>query len=233
MPASHSAIAERLDGVRERIALACERAGRQPDEVKLVAVSKTFPAQDILQAAESGQHSFGESRLQEAQPKLEELPAAMNYDWHFIGRVQRNKVRKLLPLFRTIHGIDSMKLAVHVDRVAEELGLKPQVFLQVNIGREDSKGGFDPDQMKDEAAKLSQLGSLRILGLMCIPPKVSDPEAARTWFVQMRELRQQLAPGFGPEFKQLSMGMSSDYEVAIEEGASVVRVGSAIFGGRE
>ena len=223
-------IAQGLDEVRQRMAAACERAGRGAEEVRLVAVSKTFPAQDIRQAIEAGQECFGESRLQEAQPKLEELSGHL--DWHFIGRVQRNKVRKILPLFPTIHGIDSLKLAQHTDRVAGELGLKPGVFLQVNIGREESKGGFDPDEIESLAPTLAGFAHLSILGLMCIPPAGPDPEAARPWFVEMRELKEKVTPDFASEFTHLSMGMSGDYEVAIEEGATLVRVGSAIFGGR-
>ena len=223
-------ISQRLDEIRQRMASACERSGRDPQSVRLVAVSKTFPAEAVIEASEAGQDCFGESRLQEAQPKLEQLPAG--FDWHFIGRVQRNKVRKILPLFGTVHGIDSMKLAEHTDRVAGEMGLRPKVFLQVNIGREESKGGFDPDEIETLAPTLAGLSHLTILGLMCIPPAGPDAESARPWFVAMRELKERLAPGFNGDFTHLSMGMSGDYEVAIEEGATLVRVGSAIFGGR-
>ena len=212
------------------MASACERARRDPSSVRLVAVSKTFPAEAVVEAIEADQSCFGESRLQEAQPKVEQLPDGL--DWHFIGRVQRNKVRKILPLFPTIHGIDSMKLAEHTDRVAAELGLRVNVFLQINIGREESKGGFDPDEIQDQVEVLSGLSHLTIRGLMCIPPAGPDAESARGWFVRMRGLQERIADGFGDEFNELSMGMSGDYEVAIEEGATLVRVGSAIFGGR-
>ena len=223
-------IAQSLMEVRQRIANACERSGRAADSVQLVAVSKTFPAEAVQAAHEAGQNCFGESRLQEAQPKVEQLPD--NFDWHFIGRVQRNKVRKILPLFGTIHGIDSLKLAEHTDRIAGELGLRPGVFLQVNIGGEESKGGFDPDQIEGESEALVRLSHLRILGLMSIPPAGPDSESARPWFIQMRELKERLDPAMDADFTELSMGMSGDYEVAIEEGATMVRVGSAIFGGR-
>lgn len=224
-------ISQRLAEVKDRIAAACARASRDPGTVKLVAVSKTFPAADVLEASQVGQTSFGESRLQEAQPKIEQLPAGL--DWHFIGRVQRNKVRKMLQLFGTIHGIDSLKLAEHADRVAGELGLKPKVFLQVNIGREESKGGFDPQEIVGQRAQLVGLSNLRILGLMCIPPAGPDAESARDWFIQMRGLQDEISSDFTDDFRDLSMGMSSDYEVAVEEGATIVRVGSAIFGGRD
>lgn len=231
MSGSTGSIPHRLREVRQRMAAACNRAGRDEKSVKLVAVSKTFPAKDVMHAVQAGQACYGESRLQEAEPKLEALPKDL--DWHFIGRVQRNKVRKILLLFGTIHGIDSIKLAHHTDRIAGELAIRPAVYLQVNIGGEESKGGFDVGQIQELAAELSQLGNLRILGLMCIPPVEQDQQAARGWFVRLRELQEKIAPEFGPEFDQLSMGMSSDYELAIEEGATVVRVGSAIFGGRD
>ncbi|MDX1680186.1 MAG: YggS family pyridoxal phosphate-dependent enzyme [Akkermansiaceae bacterium] len=223
-------IGQRLEEVRQRIAQACERSSRLPEDVRLVCVSKTFPAEDIQQAIDAGQLCFGESRLQEAQPKVEALQQGL--DWHFIGRVQRNKVRKILPLFGTIHGIDSMKLAHYTDRIAGELGLRPKVFLQVNIGCEESKGGFDPAELPELVGKLAGLDHLEILGLMCIPPNEDDISAVRSWFVQMRQLRDSLAaPGL--ELAQLSMGMSGDYEIAIEEGATQVRVGSGIFGSRD
>lgn len=225
-----NSIVQRLSEVRQRIVAACQRAGRDPDTVRLIAVSKTFPAEAVLQAIVAGHYRFGESRLQEAQAKLEQLPADLS--WHFIGRVQRNKVRKILPLFGTIHGIDSLKLSEHTDRVAAEMGLRPKVFLQVNIGREGSKGGFDPEQIGCEVDALIALNQIDIQGLMCIPPIEPDEQAARKWFIRLRELQQVLTPHFGAGFSQLSMGMSGDYEVAIEEGATVVRVGSAIFGGR-
>ncbi|MGA0899645.1 MAG: YggS family pyridoxal phosphate-dependent enzyme [Luteolibacter sp.] len=225
-----NSIVQRLSEVRQRIVAACQRAGRDPDTVRLIAVSKTFPAEAVLQAIVAGHYRFGESRLQEAQAKLEQLPADLS--WHFIGRVQRNKIRKILPLFGTIHGIDSLKLAEHTDRVAAEMGLRPKVFLQVNIGREGSKGGFDPEQIGCEVDALIALNQIDIQGLMCIPPIEPDEQAARKWFIRLRELQQVLTPHFGAGFSQLSMGMSGDYEVAIEEGATVVRVGSAIFGGR-
>jgi len=227
MPGS---IARQLAEVRERMREACVRSGRSPESVELIAVSKTFPATDVLEARQAGQVCFGESRLQEAEPKLAALPQGL--DWHFIGRVQRNKVRRILQLFATVHGIDSAKLAHHTDRIAAELGLKPSVFLQVNIGREESKGGFDPEAIEGEMEALLSLGNLRIRGLMCIPPIEAAAEDSRPWFVALRNLRDRLTSRFGVGLEDLSMGMSGDYEVAIEEGATFVRVGSAIFGRR-
>lgn len=224
-------IAQNLLSIREGVDRACRRSGREPEEVQLVAVSKTFPSEAVRDALESGHLVYGESRLQEAESKIADLPDTI--EWHFIGRVQRNKVRKILPLFDVIHGIDSTKLANYTDRIAEELRLKPKVFLQVNIGEEESKGGFAPGELIECAGELIQLKSLDIKGLMCIPPVGSDSESARIWFKKLAELKSRLEDRYQIKWPHLSMGMSSDYEVAIEEGATHVRVGSAIFGARE
>ena len=217
-----------LQDIRRRIASACRVAGSDPDEVTLVAVSKTFPVDAIRAAMAAGQRVFGESRVQEAEAKIDQLPATAC--WHFIGRVQRNKVRKILPRFDVIHAIDSLRLAQYADTIASELGLFPKVFLQVNIGGEATKGGFDPAVLRAEIEELLQLPRLEILGLMCIPPVGPDAEAARPWFAALRELRDQLQSSSGARLPGLSMGMSGDFEVAIEEGATHVRVGSSIFG---
>ena len=223
-------IAENLLAVTGRIGEACLRAGRESSSVELIAVSKTIAAESISEAFAAGQIIFGESRLQEAEGKLESLPCSLR--WHFIGRVQRNKVRKLLPLFDLIHAIDSFKLAAYTDDIAKELGLYPKVLLQINIANESSKAGFPPDEIRAEMESLLKLNRLEILGLMCIPPPGPDAESSRTWFSQLRSLRDSLEAEFGVELPVLSMGMSGDFEVAIEEGATHVRVGSAIFGKR-
>ncbi|MEO7101462.1 MAG: YggS family pyridoxal phosphate-dependent enzyme [Luteolibacter sp.] len=225
-----SEIAENLAGVAGRIESACARIGRDPSSVRLIAVSKTFPMDSVRLAVDAGQLYFGESKLQEAEPKIAASPGRLH--WHFIGRVQRNKVRKLLPLFEVIHAIDSLRLAAYTDEVAKELGLFPKVFLQVNVGGEASKGGFEPDELRSEMSDLLALDRLEIVGLMCIPPAAADAESARPWFVQLRELRDALEEEFNVRLPFLSMGMSGDYEIAIEEGATHVRVGSAIFGKR-
>ena len=224
------AVADNLAVVRERIQAACRRVGRNADSVELIAVSKTIPAAGIREALDAGQTLFGESRLQEAAAKIEALPAALH--WHFIGRVQTNKVRKLLPAFEVIHAIDSSRLAAYVDEIAAELGLFPKVFLQVNLAAESSKGGFEPARLRAEMAALLRLPRIEILGLMSIPPAGPDAESARPWFVRLRELRDSLEQEAGVGLPALSMGMSGDFEVAIEEGATHVRVGSAIFGSR-
>ncbi|MBU6170477.1 MAG: YggS family pyridoxal phosphate-dependent enzyme [Verrucomicrobia bacterium] len=223
-------IATNFAEVRQRMEAACRRVGREPSDVELVAVSKTFPVSDIAEAVKAGQLVFGESRLQEAEPKIDALPASLC--WHFIGSVQRNKVRKILQKFAVIHAIDSLRLAEYVNGIACELGNAAEVFLQVNVGGEASKGGFEAAVLRQEIGKLCALEHLRILGLMCIPPAGPDAESARRWFVSLRELRDELQTISGRQFSKLSMGMSGDYEVAIEEGATHVRVGSLIFGHR-
>lgn len=225
-----SGVAEQLAVVEDRIEDACRRAGRERSAVQLIAVSKTFPAESVQAAVDAGQRVFGESRQQEAEPKIVVLPPGLH--WHFIGRVQRNKVRKILPLFQTVHAIDSLRLADYTNQVAGELGLKPEIFLQVNLADEASKGGFDADTLHREIAALRALDHLSILGLMIIPPEEGEAEDARKWFAGLRELRDGLAAESGLPLPHLSMGMSGDYEIAIEEGATFVRVGSAIFGHR-
>jgi pyridoxal phosphate enzyme (YggS family) len=223
-------VAENLSVIAGKISAACLRAGRDVKSVELIAVSKTFPAGSVREAFEAGQRQFGESKIQEAEPKIAALPGSLH--WHFIGRVQRNKVRKMLQNFEVIHAIDSLRLASYTDEVAGELGLFPKVFLQVNVGAEASKGGFEHDVLRAEMESLLKLGRLEIIGLMCIPPVGPDAESARPWFALLREIRDALELEFGVMLPALSMGMSGDFEVAIEEGSTHVRVGSAIFGKR-
>jgi len=223
-------VADHLAEIRRRIAKSCVKAGRAASSVELIAVSKTFPADSVREAFEAGHALFGESKLQEAEPKIASLPAAIR--WHFIGRVQRNKVRRMLPLFDAVHAIDSLRLAAYTNEVASELGLFPKVFLQVNVGAEETKGGFDPEVLRLEMEQLLDLSRLEIAGLMCIPPVGPVAESSRPWFAKLREIRDGLEREFGVPLPALSMGMSGDFEVAIEEGATHVRVGSAIFGKR-
>jgi len=224
-------LAERLGSIRERIAAACVRGGRDPAEVRLLAVSKTFPAAAVREAWQAGQRDFGESRQQEAAPKVAELPEDIR--WHFIGKLQRNKVRKVLGDFGVIHSVDSLRLAEHVDRISGELGRCPKVYLEVNLAAEESKGGFTAEGLLDSLPKVAGLAHLDLEGLMAIPPDEGDAEAARRWFVGLRELRDRLESETGVPLPGLSMGMSGDFEVAAEEGSTIVRVGSAIFGTRD
>ncbi len=222
--------AENLDIVRSRIASAATRAGRNPAEVELVAISKTYPAKLVREAAEAGQELFGESRVQEALVKIPELPGRLR--WHFIGHLQANKVRKALPLFELIHGVDTMEIARDIDRIAAELGLHPRVLIEVNVSGEGSKHGFAPEALERGLEELLALPRLQVEGFMTMAPLAPEAEASRPCFAALRTLRDRLAVQAGIPFPTLSMGMSGDYEVAVEEGATLVRVGSAIFGGR-
>ena len=221
-----SEVAERLAAIRRRMEEACRRVSRPPEEVTLLAVSKTFPACSVQEAFEAGQMDFGESRQQEGCAKVEELPAGPR--WHFIGKLQRNKVRKILPVFPVLHSIDSLRLASHIDRIAGELSLRPSIYLEVNLAGETSKGGFCEEELGAALEEIRGMPRLAVCGLMVIPPVGASPEDSRPWFQKTREIRDKLLPGCG-----LSMGMSGDFEVAIEEGSTVIRVGSAIFGERE
>lgn len=223
-------VVRNLTSIRQRIDESCRLAGRDPSGVCLVAVSKTFPVEAIRDAFDAGQLVFGESRLQEAMPKIDALPSDIH--WHFIGRVQRNKLRKILAAFQVVHGIDSHGLAQAADRMASELGLSPQIFLQVNLGDEKTKGGFAPDELMDLLPALRKLDRLDIRGLMAIPPPAESEEQARRMFAALRLLRDRLQAAHSIALPDLSMGMSDDFEAAIHEGATHVRVGSAIFGNR-
>lgn len=223
-------LSENIGSVLEKIAGAARRAGRDPSEVGLVAVSKTHPAEVVREAAEAGQLLFGENRVQEALAKIPLLPARLR--WHLIGHLQSNKVRKALPLFELIHGVDSPGLARDIDRIAAEEGLFPRILLEVNVSGEGSKHGFDPAGLERHLEELLALPRLQIEGFMTMAPLAPEAGASRPHFRALRELRDRLAERTGVPFPTLSMGMSGDYEVGVEEGATLVRVGSAIFGAR-
>jgi PLP dependent protein len=223
-------IEENLARVREQIAIAAARAGRAAEEIELVAVSKLHAAEKVRAAAEAGQQLFGESRVQEARAKIPLLPSRLR--WHFIGHLQKNKIRHALPLFELFHGVDSLALAEEMHRIADDEGMQPRVLLEVNLAGEASKHGFAPDALRRDLEPALSLGRLTIEGLMTIPPLAPEPEASRPFFVALRELRDQLETEFKIGLPQLSMGMSGDFPIAIEEGATLVRVGTAIFGER-
>jgi pyridoxal phosphate enzyme (YggS family) len=225
-----SSIAENLERVRKQIAQAAAKSGRSVDDVDLVAISKTHAAEKVREAIEAGQALFGESRVQEARIKIPDLPSSTR--WHFVGHLQKNKIRHSLPLFELIHSVDSLALAQDINRIAEEDGLHPRVLLEVNVAGEGSKFGFDPEKLRAELESLLALPRLSILGLMCIPPIADEAEASRKYFVALRELRDRVQTEFHVDLAQLSMGMTQDYAVAVEEGATLVRVGTAIFGER-
>src|SRR5450432_3325737 len=223
-------IAANLEQVRARIAEAAQKCGRSPHDIELVAVSKTHAAEKVQAAVEAGQMVFGESRVQEARAKIPLLPSRLR--WHFIGHLQKNKIRHALPLIEMFHGIDSLALAQDVDRIAEEDGVRPRILLEVNLAGEASKHGFSPGTLRRDLEAALSLGRLTIEGLMTLPPLAPEAEASRGYFVALRDLRDQLEAEFKVRLPQLSMGMSGDYPIAIEEGATLVRVGTAIFGER-
>lgn len=223
-------IAANLERVGGEIAAAAARSGRLPNEIELVAVTKTHPAEKVQAAVEAGQTLFGESRVQEARAKIPLLPSRLR--WHFIGHLQKNKIRHALPLFELFHSLDSLALAENMQRLADEDGMQPRVLLEVNLAGEASKHGFAPEALRRDLEGLLSLGRLTIEGLMTIPPLAPEAEASRRFFVALRELRDNLETEFNLRLPQLSMGMSGDYAIAIEEGATMVRIGTAIFGSR-
>jgi PLP dependent protein len=225
-----SEITERLEQVRARIAEAAGRSKRSSEEIVLVAVSKGQDAEMIRLSLAGGQVLFGESKVQEARAKIPLLPS--NVRWHFIGHLQKNKVRHALPLFELIHSVDSLDLAGQIQRVAKEDGLFPRVLLEVNIAGEGTKFGFKPEDLHANMEQLLMLDRLSIDGLMTIPPVAEEAEASRRVFASLRQLRERMEEEFNLKLPELSMGMSGDYPVAIEEGATCVRVGTDIFGPR-
>ena len=224
------ATAANLEEIRRRMAEAARRSGRDPASVRLVAVSKTYPAEAVAAAAATGQRVFGESRVQESRDKIPACPPRL--EWHFIGHLQKNKVRQALPLFPFFHSIDSTALAGAIDRIAGETGVKAQGLLEVNVSGEETKHGFTPEELRAQFPTLSKLLHLRIRGLMTMAPYSDNPEDARPVFRTLRELRDELQSTYQQPLPELSMGMSGDFEPAIEEGATLVRVGSSIFGAR-
>ena len=226
-------IADNIRRVRTRMRQAAERAGRDPLAVRLVAASKTVDAARIRAAIAAGVTVLGENYLQETRQKLGQLGRA-GVEWHLIGPLQRNKVRYVFDLFDMMHALDRLALAEEINRRAERLGRRLPVLLEVNVGGETSKSGWTPDGLLNDVRQLAALPNIQVRGLMTIPPPTPQPAEARPFFRHVRQLRDRLAQaGYdGMTFDELSMGMTADYEVAIEEGATLVRVGTAIFGPR-
>jgi PLP dependent protein len=223
-------VAENLERVSEQITQAAAKAGRSANDIELVAITKTHPAEKVREAVDTGHTLFGESRVQEARAKIPELPS--NLRWHFVGHLQKNKIRQALPLFELFHGVDSLVLAQEMNRIATEEGAHPGVLLEVNVAEEGSKFGFKTETLRAEMESLLALPRLSVEGLMCIPPLAEEAEASREFFVQLRELRDSLEKEFDLRLRHLSMGMTQDFWIAVEEGATLVRVGTAIFGER-
>ena len=224
-------VSANLADVQRRIAAACARAGRDPAAVTLVGVTKTVPVPVIRAALDAGLAVLGENRVQEALPKLDELPGAR---WHFIGALQRNKARRVAGRFELIHSIDSLRLGEALVRIGEELGRPVRALVEVNVGGEASKAGIEPEELEPLLRGLAGRPGLAIRGLMAVPPPVDEPGGARPYFRRLAELaRAAAALGLpGVAMDELSMGMTHDFEVAIEEGATFVRVGTGIFGAR-
>ena len=226
-------IAANLQGVRARIEAACRRSNRDPGEITLVAVSKTFSADAVRAAHAAGQVDFGENKVQEALQKLEEM-ADISLRWHLIGHLQSNKTRKAAAAFQVIHSIDSVELVDRIDAAAAEAGTRPDLLVQVDLAGESTKFGAPADESRRIVDAALKCRAARLLGLMVLPPWSEDPEATRPFFARLRHLRDQWVEDGVPHesLGQLSMGMSHDFEAAIEEGSTIVRVGTAIFGKR-
>jgi hypothetical protein len=226
-------IAERLSAIRQRIATAARSAGRDPSSIRLVAVSKTFPVDAVREAWGAGQRDFGENRVQEALQKIEAL-ADLEIRWHLLGHLQTNKARKAASSFATIQSVDGIDLIEKLDRAAAEAGASPELLIQVDLALEETKFGAPAGEARRILDAAGRCTAVRVTGLMTLPPVPDSPEDARPWFRRLRELRDGwLAEGVPPAMlRELSMGMSQDFEVGVEEGATIVRVGTAIFGSR-
>jgi pyridoxal phosphate enzyme (YggS family) len=224
-------LASNLAEIRQRIGAACARANRAAGSVALLAVSKTHPPEAVAAAAAAGLRLFGESKIQEARAKIPQCPGHLR--WHFIGHLQSNKCREAVELFAMIQGVDSLALAREINKRAEQAAKTMPVLLEVNAAGEASKFGYHPEQLLAEWRDLAALPRLEIHGLMTVPPYATDPEKARPHFRRLRELKTRCEELLGAPLPQLSMGMSGDFEVAIEEGATLVRIGTALFGKRQ
>ena len=225
-----SFFADNLNHIQQRIRAACDRAGRAPESVTLLAVSKTHPPETIREAVDCGQLLFGENKIQEARAKIPLCPGKCR--WHFIGHLQSNKVRDAVGLFAMIQGVDSLALAHEISKRCEQAARTMPVLLEVNVAGEASKFGYQPEMLLTEFNELNALPKIEIHGLMAIPPYTTDPERARPYFRRLRELKCACEKILGAPLPHLSMGMSGDFEAAIEEGATLVRVGTALFGER-
>jgi pyridoxal phosphate enzyme (YggS family) len=226
---------ENIESIRARISSASLRAGRRPDEVRLVAITKTVGADAVKAAIECGLREFGESRVQEAQRKIGSEEFKMRSDgirWHLIGHLQKNKAKLAVDLFDIIQSVDSVELAEMIDKYAENKGRRQSILVQVKLSDEESKHGINKDNVIDVIKRMFHMKNLSLEGLMTIPPFFEDPEKTRPYFRRLRQVRDEIKAA-GIVLPELSMGMSNDFEIAIEEGATIVRVGTALFGERK
>ena len=227
-------IERNIRSVQKRITDAAVSCGRLPEEITLLAISKTFPTESISKAAAAGLSTFGENRVQEAEGKILYFRERSGFEWHLVGHLQTNKARRAAELFDVVHSLDSIRLAVKLNQACLDIGKRLSVLLQVDLGKEESKSGADPEQVRGIIEKVSVLKGLRLDGLMTIPPFFENPGQTRSYFARLSELKESLEseqPGcLGRQ--HLSMGMSHDFETAIREGATIVRLGTSIFGQR-
>jgi len=227
-------IADNVQKIREGIRQAALRVGRDPSSVQLVAATKTVSTSLLIESYEAGVRIFGENRLQEAQEKILAVGPRQGLAWHFIGRMQSRKIKNIVGKFALLHSVESVEQARTIHAIAEKLGIQQSILLEVNVGGEATKGGFACNDIRDAIDQIDRLPHVAIQGLMTLPPFSNHPDDARPYFAELRQLRESLAQGNLTHggVKELSMGMSHDYQVAIEEGATIVRVGTAIFGKR-
>lgn len=223
-------LAANLDRIRKQIEAACERSGRTPDNIELLAVSKTVPAKTICAAGDLGLSLFGENRVQEAAVKILDCPGS--FRWHMIGHLQSNKCREAVRLFSMIQGVDSLRLAMELNHHAEAAAKTVPILIEVNVAGESSKFGYPPETLLAELESINALPRLEIHGLMAIPPWTPEPEKTRPYFRKLRELKSECETTLGAPLPILSMGMSGDFEIAIEEGSTLIRIGTALFGPR-
>ncbi|MEE9176735.1 MAG: YggS family pyridoxal phosphate-dependent enzyme [Thermodesulfobacteriota bacterium] len=223
-----------LNSVRKRIENAAAKTGRDSSEIKLVAVTKKVEPERVIKSVNLGINTFGENYAQEFRDKFKVLEKEVDQEikWHFIGQLQKNKVKYVMGKVELIHSLDSLSVAEEINKRAENMGITVPVLIEVDTGGEESKGGINPSKLEEFLKELRCLSSIDVQGLMTMPPYFDDPETARPYFYRLRELRDSLLASF-PKLNELSMGMSGDFEVAIEEGATIIRVGSAIFGERD
>jgi conserved hypothetical protein TIGR00044 len=221
-------ICHKIQEIEQRLVRACERAGRKREEVLLLGASKYANAEKIREAYQCGVRAFGESRAQDFLKKFEELKD-LPIDWHFIGNLQTNKVKYIIDKVSLIHSLDRQSLAEEIQKRAERLGKVQDVLIEVNVGKEETKGGVYEEDLEKLFEYCLSLKNLRVLGLMAIPPYKENPEEVRPYFVKLRKLKETLEELYKIKLPHLSMGMSEDFEVAVEEGATIVRIGSAIF----
>jgi len=228
---SEWSIRDKYNAILERVAAASEKSGRDFSEIKILGASKAQSVERLQEAYEAGLRTFGENRLQELEAKIPALPK--DIEWHFIGKIQRKKVAKIVPRVTLIQTLDSISLAEEIDRRSEVLGKVMNCLIQVNIDREETKGGVDPENLEQFVSECTKFKSLKIVGLMSIPQPQQDSEGRRGSFSEMRLLQEKLKDILSIQDLELSMGMSEDFDVAIEEGATIIRLGSILFGPRK